>query len=47
LRYYAEMMRFVYLKGCTLFDILPQLGALFAFAVGANLWAVISYKKRN
>ena len=47
LRYYAEMMRFVYLKGCTIFDILPQLGALFAFAVGANLWAVISYKKRN
>ncbi|MCL1851189.1 MAG: ABC transporter permease [Bacteroidetes bacterium] len=47
LRYYAEIMRFVYLKGCTIPDILPQLGALLAFAFGTNLWAVISYKKRN
>ncbi|MCL2245935.1 MAG: ABC transporter permease [Lentimicrobiaceae bacterium] len=47
LRYYAEIMRFVYLKGCTISDILPQLGALMAFAFGANLWAVISYKKRK
>ena len=46
LRYFAEIMRFVYLKGCTVSDILPQLGSLLAFAVGANLWAVISYKKR-
>jgi ABC-2 type transport system permease protein len=47
LRYYAEIMRFVYLKGCRVADILPQLAALLAFACGANLWAVISYKKRN
>jgi ABC-2 type transport system permease protein len=47
LRYFAEMMRFVYLKGCTISDILPQLGSLSAFAVAANLWAVVSYKKRN
>ena len=47
LRYFAEIMRFVYLKGCTVFDIIPQLSALLAFTVGANLWAVISYKKRN
>jgi ABC-2 type transport system permease protein len=47
LRYYAEIMRFVYLKGCTISDILPQLGALLAFAFGANLWAVVSYKKRS
>ena len=47
LRYYAEIMRFVYLKGCTIPDIVPQLSALLAFAFGANLWAMISYKKRN
>jgi ABC-2 type transport system permease protein len=47
LRYYAEIMRFVYLKGCTVSDILPQLTTLIGFAVGANLWAVISYKKQN
>jgi ABC-2 type transport system permease protein len=47
LRYYAEIMRFVYLKGCTLRDILPQLASLSVFAVVINLWAVISYKKRS
>jgi len=47
LRYYAEIMRFVYLKGCTIPDILPQLTSLLVFAVAANLWAIISYKKRN
>jgi len=47
LRYFAEIMRFVYLKGCTVSDILPQLSLLLAFAIGANFWAVISYKKRN
>jgi ABC-2 type transport system permease protein len=47
LRYFAEIMRFVYLKGCALTDIVPQLSALLAFAFGANLWAVISYKKRS
>ena len=47
LRYYAEIMRFVYLKGSTISDILPQLGSLLLFAVGANIWAIISYKKRS
>jgi ABC-2 type transport system permease protein len=47
LRYFAQIMRFVYLKGCTISDITPQLSALLAFAFGANLWAVISYKKRS
>jgi ABC-2 type transport system permease protein len=47
LRYYAEIMRFVYLKGSTVSDILPQLTTLLAFAFATNLWAVISYKKRN
>jgi ABC-2 type transport system permease protein len=47
LRYFAEIMRFVYLKGCTITDIIPQLSALLTFAFGANLWAVISYKKQS
>ena len=47
LRYYAEIMRFVYLKGSTILDIMPQLSALLAFAFGANVWAIISYKKRT
>ncbi|MDR2971106.1 MAG: ABC transporter permease [Bacteroidales bacterium] len=47
LRYFAQIMRFVYLKGCSVSDIIPQLSALLAFAVGANLWAVVSYKKRS
>jgi len=47
LRYYAEIMRFVYLKGCTIPDILPQLTSLLVFAVAANVWAIISYKKRS
>jgi ABC-2 type transport system permease protein len=46
LRYYAEIMRFVYLKGCTVSDILPQLFALLGFAAAINFWAIISYKKR-
>jgi ABC-2 type transport system permease protein len=47
LRYFAEIMRFVYLKGCTIPDILLQLASLSVFAVGTNLWAIISYKKRS
>jgi ABC-2 type transport system permease protein len=46
LRYYAQIMRFVYLKGCTISDIAPQLCALLAFAFSTNLWAIMSYKKR-
>ena len=47
LRYYAEIMRFVYLKGCTISDILPQLSSLLIFAVAANFWAMVSYKKQS
>jgi len=47
LRYYAEIMRFVYLKGCTISDILPQLASLIVFSIATNLWAMVSYKKQN
>lgn len=43
--YFVEVMRGVYLRGCGVSDLLPQLGALMFFAVFFNLWAVKSYKK--
>lgn len=47
LRYFAEVMRMVYLKGSGLFDLLPQLGILLFFAVVFNSWAVVSYQKNR
>ncbi len=44
-RYFVEVMRGVYLKGCTLNDVWPQLAALAAMAVALNGWAVVSYRK--
>lgn len=46
LKYLMEVMRMVYLKGSGFGDMLPQLGALLAFALVANVWAVLSYRKR-
>lgn len=45
LKYFIAVMRQVYLKGSFLADLLPQLAALGVFAVAANLWAIISYRK--
>jgi ABC-2 type transport system permease protein len=45
LKYLMQVMRLVYLKGSAFSDMIPQFLALSAFAVGFNLWAVISYKK--
>ena len=47
LRYFVEVMRTVYLRGGGFTDLFPQLGALIAFAVEFNLWAVISYRKSS
>lgn len=47
LTYYNVVLRGVYLKGAGVGDMLPQLYALIAFAVALNLWAVLSYKKRE
>ena len=47
LKYFVEMMRTVYLRGGNFADLLPQLGALSAFALVFNLWAVKSYKKSS
>ena len=47
LRYFVQVMRMVYLKGSGFADLLPQLGALVAFALLLNGWAVWSYRKRS
>lgn len=46
LRYFIEIMRALYLKGCGFADLLPQFGALAVFAVVLWIWAIRSYKKR-
>lgn len=46
-RYFVQIMRGVYLKGSTLSDIAPQLGALSCFAAVLYGWAIVSYRKKN
>ena len=46
LKYLMQVMRLVYLKGSGIVDMLPQLGALTAFALFFNGWAVMSYRKK-
>lgn len=45
LRYFVEVMRTIYLRGGSFADLLPQMGALLAFALIFNVWAVKSYRK--
>ena len=45
LKYFMQVMRMVYLKGSGFIDLLPQLGALLAFALLFNVWAVKSSRK--
>lgn len=45
LKYFMEVLRFVYLKGSGIRELLPQLGALAGFALFLNLLAVWSYRK--
>ncbi len=45
--YYNEAIRTIFLRGGTLTDILPQIGFLGLFAAFFDLWAVISYRKKN
>lgn len=47
LRHFIEAMRALYLKGCGLTDLLPQLAYLGSFAITAWIWAIISYKKNT
>ncbi|MDR1518424.1 MAG: ABC transporter permease [Dysgonamonadaceae bacterium] len=46
LSYAAEIMRAIYLKGAGFADVLTPLSRLLLLAIGLNVWAVLSYKKR-
>jgi ABC-2 type transport system permease protein len=45
LKYFMQVMRLVYLKGSAFREMIPQFLALCGFAIGFNVWAVMSYKK--
>ncbi len=45
--YFIEVMRMVVLKGSSFSDISRHLGIIGIFAVVLNVWAVVSYRKRN
>ena len=44
-RYFIEMMRGVYLQGCSLADLGHQFFALLGFDIFFGTWAVMSYRK--
>ena len=44
-RYFIEMLRGVYLQGCTMTDLGTQLLALLGFDAFFGTWAVLSYRK--
>ena len=46
-RYFIEMMRGVYLQGCSLADLSHQFLALLGFDVFFGTWAVMSYRKTS
>jgi ABC-2 type transport system permease protein len=45
LKYFIQAMRNIYMKGNGFSEIATQTIALSCFAVGLNIWAVLSYKK--
>lgn len=47
LKYFMQVMRLVYLKGSSFSEMIPQFLALCGFALGFNIWAILSYKKSN
>lgn len=46
-RYFVEILRLVYLKGCTITDVWTDFAALAGFALVFNILATITYKKRS
>ena len=44
-RYFIEVMRMVFLKGSSFYDVLPQFAVICGFAVLANVLAVRTYRK--
>lgn len=47
LRYFADAMRAIFLKGCTLADTWPDLACLLGIGTVTTAWAVLSYRKTN
>lgn len=47
LRYFIEIMRFIYLKGSGFLDIMPQLFRICGFLVVFNVFAILTYKKTS
>jgi ABC-2 type transport system permease protein len=47
LSYYIQAMRLMVLKGSTFMDLLPQYGAICAFAVVLNTLAILNYRKTS
>lgn len=47
LRYMIQILRAVYLRGCGIADILPQLLPLVALMLLFNGWAILSYRKKS
>lgn len=45
--YLIQVMRMIILKGSSLRDILPHLGAIALFAAVLNSWAVLNYRKTS
>jgi ABC-2 type transport system permease protein len=47
LRYFIQAMRNVYMKGNDFSEIAMQTIALSCFAIGLNIWAILSYRKTS
>ncbi len=45
--YYIDAVRTIFLRGGTIYDIIPQTSALCVFATILDLWAVFSYRKKS
>ncbi len=46
-RYFAEVMRAIYLKGSSISELTNQLFTLIGFTIAFNFWAVTSYRKKS
>ena len=47
LTYFIKVMRMIFLKGCTLHDLLPMLWKMLAFMLAFSAVAIWSYRKTN
>lgn len=47
MHYFIDAMRIVFIRGGSLFEIMPQFIALMSFSTVMGTWAVMSYRKNN